>query len=131
MAIPLRKLYRWSRAALILSLVVFAICLLIAIFAPPRHMGLYDTATYQARIALLALPLAAILCAISGGLLLYQRKASSKQPGLENQMQQIMRRLAPEERDYLQEKLDQQLAGLNEEGELVSLDDLLDQQADQ
>jgi hypothetical protein len=89
-------------------------------------MGLYDTATYQARIALLALPPAAILCAVSGGLLRLRHKASSKQPGLENRMQRIMNRLAPEERDYLQEKLDQQLIGLGEDGELLSPDDLLD-----
>ena len=125
MRITARQIYHWSRFALILSIIVFTICLLVAIIAPPRYMGLYDTATYQARIVLFIIPITAIICAISGFPLLRQRKSAEKGKS-ETQMARIMQRLAPNERDYLQQQLDDRLVSLGEDGELVSLDELIE-----
>ena len=119
MSIPLNKIYRWSRFALILSILIFALCALVAILASPRYMGLYDTATYQARIVLFIIPIAALVCAASGLPLLLRRKDNT-----ETRMADIMQRLAPDERDYLQERLDEQIVGIGDDGELLSLDDL-------
>lgn len=128
MSIPLHKIYRWSRFALILSILIFMLCALVAMIAPPRYMGLYDTATYQARIVLFIIPIAALMCAASGLPLILRRKSTSKD-GSETRMERIMHRLAPDERDYLQERLDERIVGLGDDGELMSLDELDEQKS--
>jgi len=126
MSIPLHKIYRWSRFALILSILIFVLCALVALIAPPQYMGLYDTATYQARIVLFIIPIAALVCAASGLPLIRRRKSATKD-GTETRMTRIMQRLAPDEHDYLQERLDERIVGLGDDGELVSLDEIKDQ----
>ena len=126
MSILLHKIHRWSRFALILSILIFALCALVALIAPPRYMGLYDTATYQARIVLFIIPIAALVCAASGLPLLMRRKDHT-----ETRMAHIMQRLAPDERDYLQQHLDDQLVALGDDGELVSQHELDKQQKDE
>lgn len=121
MSIPLGNIYRWSRFALILSIIIFALCALIALLAPPRYMGLYDTATYQARIVLFIMPVAALMWAVTGLTRLLRRKSANR---AETRMARIMQRLAPDERDYLQQQLDERLVGIGDDGELLSLDDL-------
>ena len=125
MAIRLHDVFRWSGRTLLISVVIFMLCALVAVLAPPWHMGLYDTATYQARIVLFLMPPAALLWAASGLLLHYRRK-SARKAGAETRLDRIMQRLAPDERDYLQAKLDERLIGLGQDGELQTLDDLLD-----
>jgi Zn-dependent protease with chaperone function len=125
MAVSMRDIFRWSRFALILSAVIFALCALVAVIAAPEYMGLYDTATYQARIVLFIMPPAALICALSGLLLRYSRKSSA---AAETRLARIMQRLSPDEREYLQQELDERLAGIGDDGELLSLDELLDKQ---
>jgi hypothetical protein len=122
----LQKIYRWSRSALILSIIVFLLCTLVALVAPPRYMGLYDTATYQARIVLFIIPIAALVCALSGLPRILQRKKTAR-AGAETRMSHIMQRLTPDDRDYLQQRLDDRIIGIGTDGELVSLDELTDQ----
>ena len=129
MKITAGQIYRWSRFALILSIIVFALCALVAIVASPRYMGLYWTATYQARIVLFAISITAAICAISGFPLIRRRKTASKDE-TETRMSQIMQRLAPDERDYLQSQLDDRLVSLGEDGELVTVAELVDDKQD-
>ena len=125
MAIRLHDVFRWSGQTLLLSVVIFALCALVALLAPPRYMGLYDTATYQARIVLFLIPPAALLW-IASGLRLYFGRKSAQKAGAENRLTRIMQQLDPDERDYLQTKLDERLVGLGQDGELQTLVDLLD-----
>jgi 3-dehydroquinate dehydratase len=132
MGVRVEQVVRWSRFALVLSLIVFALCALVALLASPTYMGLYDTATYQARIVMFVIPPAALVWFTSGLALCYSRKSSQKS-GAETHMANIMKRLSPDERDYLQQELDTRLAGVGDDGELLSVDELLDnsdQQAD-
>ena len=124
MIVIARHVYRWSRFALVLSIIVFVLCALVALLASPQYMGLYDTATYQARIVLFIIPIAAIICAISGFPLTRHRKAASKDEA-ETQMARIMQQLAPNERDYLQQQLDDRIVGIGKDGELVAVDELV------
>jgi hypothetical protein len=74
---------------------------------------------------LFIMPPALIIWLLSGLLLRYGRKAANKS-GAESRLGRIMQRLSPDERDYLQQALDERLIGIGEDGELLSVDDLLD-----
>ena len=90
----------------------------------PASEEIYLMATYQGRVALIIMPISWLTFGVSG-LLIFCRKSSQS-----NRMTEIMQRLAPDEREYLQQKLDEKLVGLNDEGEIVALNDLLDDQDD-
>jgi hypothetical protein len=124
MGVRLEHLFRWSRLALVLSLLIFALCALVAMLSAPNYMGLYWTATYQARVVMFVIPPAALVWAASGLVLRYRRK-SSRKAGAETRMARIMKRLSPDERDYLQRELDERLVGLGDDGELLTVDELL------
>lgn len=127
MAVTMHDIFRWSRFTLILCAIIFALCALVAVIAAPEYMGLYDTATYQARIVLVLMPFAAITALLSGLALWYGRKSASKTDA-ETRLARIMQRLSPDERDYLQRELNERLAGIGDDGELLSINDLRDKQ---
>ncbi len=120
-------LLRWLAWGTLGAAGLFALC---ALLAQPDFGGqyqIYERVTLLAQIVFLAaLPLLGIVVFSGTALALRRRK---KQPSMaEHPMSRIMQRLAPEERDYLQQQLDQRYVGLGSDGELRSLDDLLDEQ---
>ncbi len=126
MRIGLPRIYRWSRFALLLLLVVYVISILILSITSPE-LGINNSAFHQANIACYLMPVPYLTFLISGVLIFRSSKSSPKSEG-QNRMQRIMQRLAPDEREYLQHKLDEKLLSLNDEGEIMALDDLLDNQ---
>ncbi|MAS32536.1 MAG: hypothetical protein CL610_00930 [Anaerolineaceae bacterium] len=124
MGIRTAQIFYWSRFALVLSLLIFLLCLLAAVWSSPDQMGIYWTATYQARIVLFIIPPAALMTAASG-LMLYRGRKTKQKSDTESRLGQIMTRLSPDERDYLQHELDTRLMGVGDDGELLSVDELL------
>ena len=125
----LAQAFRWSRWGLGLSAGLFALCAVIAQLSMLQSYDLYLATTFIAQLTLYVAPPLALIALVTGIATYFSRRKKSAQS--DSRMSRIMQRLSPDERDYLREKLDEQLIALGEDGELLSVDDLLDDQDQQ
>lgn len=137
----MKRIFQWSAGLFALSFVGCAMAFSVGV-GVGEEAAIYNLALgWTTFFLLLMIPLFLSL-AISGGMLSLRRRREAQQGGAkakrkydtslydlsENErLDRIMARLSLEERDYLEELLVAREMGLTDDGELTSLDDVLEQ----